>query len=35
MNECIYKTEIDPQAQKTNLWLTKGKVGTDMLEAWD
>ena len=24
-NELIYKTEIDPQTQKTNLWLPKGK----------
>ena len=24
-NELIYKTEIDPQTQKTNLWLSKGK----------
>ena len=24
-NELIYKTEIDPQIQKTNLWLPKGK----------
>ena len=26
-NELIYKTEIDSQAQKTNLWLPKGKGG--------
>ena len=26
-NELSYKTEIDPQTQKTNLWLSKGKVG--------
>ena len=26
-NELIYKTEIDPQTQKTNLWLPKGKGG--------
>ena len=24
-NEFISKTEIDPQTQKTNLWLPKGK----------
>ena len=26
-NELIYKTEIDSETQKTNLWLPKGKVG--------
>ena len=26
-NELIYKTEIDPQTQKTNLWLPKGGRG--------
>ena len=26
-NELMYKTEIDPQTQKTNLWLSKGKGG--------
>ena len=26
-NELIYKTEINPQAQKTNLKLPKGKRG--------
>ena len=26
-NELIYKTETDSQAQKTNLWLPKGKGG--------
>ena len=30
-NECIYKTEIDPQTQKTNLWLPKGKGGRNKL----
>ena len=25
--ELIYKTEIDSQTQKANLWLPKGKVG--------
>ena len=31
MNECIYKTEIDPQAQKTNLQLPEGKGGMNEL----
>ena len=26
-NELIYKTEIDSQTQKTNLWLPQGKEG--------
>ena len=26
-NELIYKTEIEPQMQKTNLWLPGGKGG--------
>ena len=26
-NELIYKTEVDPQTQKINLWLPKGKGG--------
>ena len=26
-NELIQKTEIDPQTEKTNLWLPKGKGG--------
>ena len=34
-NELIYKTEIDLQTQKTNLWLTKGKVRRDKLGIWD
>ena len=35
-NELIYKTEIDPQTWKTNLWLSKGKgAGRDKLEGWD
>ena len=34
-NEFIYKTEIDPHTQKTNLWLPKGKGGRDKLGAWD
>ena len=28
-NELIYKTEIDPQTEKTNLWLPKGKGGKE------
>ena len=27
INELIYKTEIESQTYKTNLWLSKGKVG--------
>ena len=27
INERIYKTERDPQTQRTNLWLPKGKGG--------
>ena len=35
-NELIYKTETDPQTQKTNLQLPKGKVGgRDNLGVWD
>ena len=36
-NEFIYKTETDSQAQKTNLWLSKGKAGgrEDKLEIVD
>ena len=30
-DELIYKTEIDPQTQKTNLWLPKGERGRDKL----
>ena len=26
INKLIYKTEIDSQTEKTNLWLPKGKV---------
>ena len=28
-NELIYRTEINPWTQKTNLWLPKGKEGKD------
>ena len=30
-NELIYKTEIESQEQKTNLWLLAGKKGRDKL----
>ena len=33
INELIYKTETDPQTQKTNLWLPKGKA-EDKLRVW-
>ena len=32
-NELIHKTE--PQTQKTNLWLPKGKRCRDKLRGWD
>ena len=33
-NKLIYKTEIDPQTYKANLWLPKGKgVWSDKLGA--
>ena len=34
-NVLIYKTEIDSQTQKTNLWLPGGKWRRDKLEDWD
>ena len=35
-NEFMYKTEIDPQTQKTNLWLPKRKgEGRDKSGVWD
>ena len=35
-SELIYKTEIDSQTEKTNLWLPKGKGGgRDKLGVWD
>ena len=38
-NERIYKTEIESQTLKTNLWLPKGKAGgggwRNKLWAWD
>ena len=38
-NELTYKTEVDPQTKKANLWLPKGIVGEaegrDKLGAWD
>ena len=34
--ELIYKTEIESQIQKTNLWLPGGKGGgRDELGVWD
>ena len=39
MNELIYKTEIDSQTSKMNLWSPEGIVwgwgGRDRLEVWD
>ena len=32
-NELIQKTEIDPQTQKTNLWLPKGKAGEGKIRS--
>ena len=35
-NELIYKREIDPQTQKTDLWLLKKKgEGRDKSGVWD
>ena len=38
-NELIYKTEIESQMQKTNLWLPVGEAagvgGRDKLGDWD
>ena len=34
-NKLIYKTEIEPQMWKTNLWLPGGKLGGDKLGDWD
>ena len=34
-NELIYKTEVESQIQKTNLWLPGGKRGRDKLGGWD
>ena len=33
--ELIYKTEIDSQIEKTNLWLPKWKGRGDKLGVWD
>ena len=35
--ELIYKTEIDPQKQETNLWLPKGEMEGEKnkLGIWD
>ena len=34
-SELIYKTEIQSQVQKINLWLLGGKAGVDELGDWD
>ena len=34
-NEPIYKTEIESQMWKTNLWLPNGEKGRDKLGGWD
>ena len=34
-NELIDKTETDPQTQKTNLWLPRGKEGREKLGIWN
>ena len=34
-NELIYKTEVESQIQKTNLWLPGGKRARDKLGGWD
>ena len=34
-NELVYKTETDPQTQKANLRLSKGKWRRDQLGVWD
>ena len=34
-NELVYKREIDPQTQKTNLWLPMGKVRGEINEEFE
>ena len=34
-NEPIYKTEIESQMWKRNLWLPNGERGRDKLGGWD
>ena len=34
-NEPIYKTEIESQMWKRNLWLPNGEKGRDKLGGWD
>ena len=34
-NKHVYKTEIESQMQKTNLWLPEGKKGKNKLVDWD
>jgi len=33
-NEPIYKTEIDPQTQRTDLWLPRGRGLEDEMGGW-
>ena len=35
INELIYKTDINSQTQKTNLWLQKEQGGRDKSGVWD
>lgn len=35
MDVGICKTETDPETQKTNQWLPKGKGGKEKLGIWD
>ena len=34
-NELVYEREIDPQTQKTNLWLPMGKVRGEINEEFE
>ena len=34
-NELIYKTEIELQMEKTNVWLPGGRERMDKLGDWD
>ena len=34
-NELTYKIDTESQTQKTNLWLPKGREGSDKLAAQD
>ena len=33
-NKPIYKTEIDPRAQRTDLWLPRGRGLEDEMGGW-